>query len=426
MTAVADLAPSVSDAPDTLDTSTSSRPLSGVRVVECAVYIAAPSGGTALARLGADVIRIDPIGGAPDRGRWPVAPSGQSLYWAGLNQGKRSVVIDLRSEQGREIATELAIAPGPDAGILLHNRARRAWLDDESLRRRRPDLVHIVVEGLRDGTPALDYTVNARVGVPYLTGQADGAGVVNHVLPAWDLLAGATASTALLAALRRRDRTGLGALARISLEDVAIAAMADLGWLADAQLSGTDRARHGNQLFGTYGDVLTTLDGQPVMVIAMTERQWRALQSATGTTDAFASLADTLHLDLDSEEGRYEHRALISAVLARWFAEHALDETLEALTRAGALHAAYGSLTQLARELARPGADSVVDMVSHPGIGTVLTASSPVRLADVEISATSAPRLGQHTAEVLATVLGLSQAEIGRLLDDGVVAGDAS
>ena len=426
MTAVADLAPSVSDDPDARHASVPERPLSGVRVVECAVYIAAPSGGMALARLGAEVIRIDPIGGAPDRGRWPVAPSGQSLYWAGLNQGKRSVVIDLRSDRGREIATELATAPGPDAGILLHNRARRSWLDDASLRRHRPDLVHIVVEGLRDGSPALDYTVNARVGVPYLTGQADGAGVVNHVLPAWDLLTGATASTALLAALRRRDRTGLGALARISLEDVATAAMADLGWLADAQLTGADRARHGNQLFGTYGDVLTTRDGQPVMVIAMTERQWHALQSATGTTEAFASLASTLGLDLDSEEGRYEHRALISAVLARWFADQVLDDALEALRRTGALHAAYGSLAQLARELARPGTDSVVDLVEHPGIGTVLTASSPVRLSDVESAAMSAPRLGQHTTEVLSAVLGLSQAEIGRLLQDGVVAGEAA
>ncbi|MGE4219278.1 MAG: CoA transferase, partial [Alphaproteobacteria bacterium] len=87
------------------------RIIEGMRVVEASAFIAAPFGGMTLAQMGADVIRIDPIGGGLDINRWPVTRDGASLYWAGLNKGKRSVTIDLRSAEGRELAQALATAP---------------------------------------------------------------------------------------------------------------------------------------------------------------------------------------------------------------------------------------------------------------------------------------------------------------------------
>lgn len=128
------------------------RPLAGLRVVECATFVAGPSGGMALAQLGADVIRVDPIGGGPDHRRWPVAPAGGSLYWNGLNKGKRSVTVDLSAPEGRELVTALITAPGPQAGILLENTGR-AWLSHETLAKRRPDLIHLRVQGHADGRP---------------------------------------------------------------------------------------------------------------------------------------------------------------------------------------------------------------------------------------------------------------------------------
>jgi len=396
-------------------------PLTGVRVVECAGYVAGPSGGMALAGMGAEVIRVDPIGGAPDRGRRPLAPSGASLYWAGLNKGKRSVVLDLTSGRGRELLAALVTAPGENCGLLLHNRSGRSWLSDHVLRARRPDLIHLVVQGRRDGTPALDYTVNARTGIPYLTGAASTSGPVNHVLPAWDLLTGAHVATALLAALWRRQRDGAGAHLRVALEDVAIAAVADLGWLAEAQLHG-ERGRDGNFVHGTYGDVLTTRDGGHVVVLAMTGRQWRALQAATGTRAVFDSMSAALAIDLDHEDGRYANRRLISAVLGRWAADRDLADAVSALESAGALHAPYGTVTDLAASL-RDG-DGVVSEVEHPGTGPVLTAHSPVRWDDdPPPPAATAPELGADTAVVLSSVLGLTDREIGRLVTDGVAAG---
>ena len=126
--------------------------LEGMRVVEGSAYVAAPLGGMTLAQLGADVIRFDPIGGGLDRTRWPVNEEGTSLFWAGLNKGKRSIQVDLRSERGREVLTELITAPGPDSGIVLTNFPVRGWLDYERLAERRPDLIMVSIVGNHDGS----------------------------------------------------------------------------------------------------------------------------------------------------------------------------------------------------------------------------------------------------------------------------------
>ena len=108
--------------------------LSGLRVIEGSAFVAAPLGGLTLAQLGADVIRFDAIGGGLDYRRWPVTDTGVSLYWAGLNKGKRSIAIDLGRPEGHELATALITAPGPDAGIFLSNFPAVGWLSDEQLR----------------------------------------------------------------------------------------------------------------------------------------------------------------------------------------------------------------------------------------------------------------------------------------------------
>src|SRR5436305_7169144 len=98
--------------PSTMPPSSASPILDGLRVVELSAFIAAPLGGATLAALGADVIRVDPPGGGIDIGRWPLGPDGRSLYWQGLNRGKRSLALDLRSAAGRELVRRLATLPG--------------------------------------------------------------------------------------------------------------------------------------------------------------------------------------------------------------------------------------------------------------------------------------------------------------------------
>ncbi|MDR1999434.1 MAG: CoA transferase, partial [Frankiaceae bacterium] len=116
-------------------------PLAGMRIVEGSAFVAAPLGGMTLAQLGADVVRFDQIGGGLDYGRWPLAPGGQSLFWAGMNKGKRSILLDLRSPAGAELAAALITAPGEGAGMFLTNFPPRGWMDPAALRARRADLV---------------------------------------------------------------------------------------------------------------------------------------------------------------------------------------------------------------------------------------------------------------------------------------------
>ena len=244
-------------------------PLKGLRIVEAASFVAGPSCGLHCAQLGAEVIRIDTLGGGPDRRRWPKTAAGDSLYWQGLNKGKKSVAIDLRQPQGRELAQRLATAPGPDAGLFVTNFPPDGFLSHAALAALRPDIVTLRIMGWRDGTPAVDYTVNAAMGIPMMTGPAAlGDSPVNGVLPTWDLMAGAYGAFALLAAHHARRETGAGREIRLPLGDLAAATLGHLGQLAEVLLGG-DRPRQGNDLFGAFGRDFLTADGRRLMIVAV-------------------------------------------------------------------------------------------------------------------------------------------------------------
>ncbi|MGH3832826.1 MAG: CoA transferase, partial [Pseudonocardiaceae bacterium] len=213
--------------------------LAGMRVVEGSAFVAAPLGGMTLAQLGADVIRFDPIGGGLDAHRWPVTAEGKSLFWAGLNKGKRSIAVELRSPRGKELLTDLITAPGADAGLFLTNFPAVGWLDFSTLSARRPDLIMVNIVGNPDGSSAVDYTVNPAAGFPWNTGPSALSTPVNHLLPAWDAITGTLAATGLLAAERRRRIEGTGQFVRLALSDVAFAMAGHLGNIAEVQINNS-------------------------------------------------------------------------------------------------------------------------------------------------------------------------------------------
>lgn len=131
--------------------------LSGMRVVEGSAFVAVPLAGMTLAQMGADVIRFDRIEGGLDAKRWPVAESGQSHFWAGMNKGKRSIAVNMRSPEGKELITRVITAPGEDAGLFISNLRVRGWMDHETLSQHRNDLIMVTLMGDRLGRPAVDY-----------------------------------------------------------------------------------------------------------------------------------------------------------------------------------------------------------------------------------------------------------------------------
>ena len=394
-------------------------PLSHLRVVECSTFVAGPSCGMALAQLGADVIRVDLPEGGSDYHRWPLSARGSSLYWANLNKGKRSVLIDYRTLEGHELLVALATTPGPGSGLYVDNVVGRHRVTYPQLTAARRDTIAVHVQGFADGRPAVDYTVNAAVGIPDMTGPEGTAGPVNHVLPAWDLLTGATGALGLLSAVTNRDATGEGAHIDLALADVAVSAVGALGWLSEAELPSGPRPPQGNHVFGSFGTDFATSDGQRVMVVALTEGQWDALCDVTATRPVFNALQDSLDIDLRQESSRYQLRETIASILRPWFAARGLDELSISLDKARVLWSPYRTMLQAAAAARRDPSPLVAD-IEQPHIGSMLASSSPLRWSDSVVPPAPAPALGADTESVLSELLGLSAREIGHLVDTHV------
>jgi 2-methylfumaryl-CoA isomerase len=376
--------------------------LAGLRVVELSAFVAAPLGGATLAALGADVIRVDPPGGGIDIDRWPLH-RGRSLYWAGLNQGKRSVTIDTRTEVGQRQVAGLIAAPGEGGGIVLTNLPVKGWSSYAELSKLRRDLIMVVITGDRDGGTAVDYTVNAALGFPRLTGPQDHDGPVNHVLPAWDGMTGFLAALAILAAERHRRLHGEGQLVELSLSDVGLAVAGHLGLIGEAMLEAQPRGRFGNDVYGTFGRDFGTRDRRRVMVLALTARQWASLGEATGLARDFAALEARVGADFRKEADRWVHRTPLCEMLAEWMAERDLAEVGEAFETHGVLWGPYQTFKQLVTEDPRAStANPMFAEVEHPGLGSFLTAGSPLRFsAAAPVPPRPAPALGEDTEEVL-------------------------
>ena len=395
-------------------------PLDGLTVLEISSFVAAPLGGMTLAQLGADVIRVDPIGGAADVGRWPLAPSGTSLYWTGLNKGKRSLTLNFRDMESRGILADLVARSGPGGGIVLTN-AGHGWLGYDELVKVRPDLIHLRIQGHHDGRPAVDYTVNAAAGFPMITGPGGLRGPVNHVLPAWDVACGLYAVIGLLSAERRRRLTGQGSRITLALADVALAVAGHLGFLAEAQVSGEDRPRIGNYLYGSFARDFATADGGRIMVVALTSRHFADLAAMTGLTATFAELERLLGADFSTDGDRYTHREVLASLLAPWFAGRELAEVSRELEGTSVLWSRYRRFTEMAAEEAKAG-NPLLREITQPGVGPVLAPGSPLYLDGVA-APRPAPVLGADTAQVLTELLGLPEEKVRDLAARGIAGG---
>jgi 2-methylfumaryl-CoA isomerase len=397
--------------------------LAGVRIIELSSFVAAPLGGMTLAQLGADVIRIDPIGGAADVGRWPLAEDGTSLYWTGLNKGKRSVTVDFKSKAGQDLVTRLIADSGPSGGIVLTNASCRGWLAHHELRKVRPDLIQVQIQGHYDGSSAVDYTVNAQMGFPMITGPEAHSSPVNHVLPAWDIACGLYASIGILSAELRRRTTGLGELVQIALYDVALAAAGNLGLLAEAQVNGVRRQSIGNYLYGAFGCDFTTKDEQRVMVVTLTTRHWNELMAATGLSEQMAAISGVLQADFTSDGDRFRFREVIAALLRPWFEDHTIGEIGQILGATSVLWSPYQSFHDLVTTRSSElRANPMISEINQAGVGAVLAPGSPLRFDTAgRTPVRPAPALGAHTGEVLADLLGLSAEKLDDLRRDQVV-----
>lgn len=391
--------------------------LSGLSVIEASSFVASPTAGLYCAQMGAEVIRVDQIGGGPDFHRWPVTANNDSLYWENLNRAKKSVALDLGRPEGRELLQELVRATGQ----FITNFPVGGFLSHETLTEGRPDLITIRVMGWADGSPALDYTVNNMVGYPMLTGT--GPEPVNHVLPAWDLLSGAYAAFALLAAIQRRSTTGEGGEVRIPLSDVAIGTVANLGGIAETLYSGANRPRLGNAVYGLFGRDFVTGDGQRTMIVVVTPRQWANLIAALNLGDAIDAVETQRGVSFAKDDGlRFTHRDALYPLFEQAIASRSHADLAAAFDASGIVHSAYRTMLDAVHDPALVADNPVFGAAENPSGFAYPAAGSFATVPQMERQAPRpAPRNGQHSEEILATRLSLSSGEIARLIDAGIV-----
>lgn len=400
--------------------------LSGLSVIEVSSFVASPTAGLYCAQMGAEVIRVDQIGGGLDYDRYQLTEEGRSLSWENLNRAKKSVALDMRTPQGRELVQELAAKTGQ----LITNVPEKSFLSHATLKEAREDIITARIMGWGDGRQAMDFTVNAASGYPMMTGPAnwdpDTAPPVNQLLPAWDFICGAYTAFALLAALRHRDMTGEGSEVRIPLGDVAIGTVANSGAMAEMLYRGSDRQRLGNAIWGAFGRDFMSRDGKRFMVAALTAKQWAGLVEAFGVSGQVADIEARHGVSFaNSDHNRFTHRDELFALFQSIADTLDYDALAERLTKAGTTFERYRTMHEAANDPVLVADNPLFGASPQNPSGFEYPAAGPfANMPERQRGAPHpAPYLGANSEEILAERLGLASGAIGKLMDDGIVAG---
>ena len=390
----------------------------GVRVLDLSRMLAGPYGSMLLADMGADVLKIEaPDGGDPMRAMGPpFLPGGESAYFLAINRNKKSMVLDLTKPAGREVFSDLAA----QADVVWENFRPgvmdRLGLGYAALSARNPRLVMCSLSAYgQDGPyrdwPAFDLALQAMGGAMSITGEAGGH-PVRMGLPMGDLAGGMFGALAVAGALLRRARTGHGARVDLSLLDCQVSLLSYLAqyfWTDGVVPQPMGSAHTSVVPYGT----LPTRDGH--LIVAVFERFWPAFCRAAGHPDwakdsRFAANAD-----------RVANRAALMALIEHAFAELTTNEWLERLRAEGVPAAPIQTVD---RVLSDPQVRHrrMVAEVMHEGLGRLPTLGTPIKVdGATEFAPAPPPRLGQHTNDVLATLLDYSGERIDALRRDGVI-----
>jgi CoA:oxalate CoA-transferase len=391
--------------------------LDGVVVLDLTRFLAGPFAGMILADLGATVLKVEQITGDTTRNQPPYFLDEDSAYFLAINRNKKSVSLDIKSEAGRRILRQLIAG----ADVILDNlRAPQRvelGLDFESLRDINPKIISCSVTGFgSDGPyadrPAYDIVVEALAGVMSLTGPAGGPSVRAGV-PIGDLTAGLYAVIGALAGLAKRDRTGTGEHIDIGMLDSQISL---LTYLAQYYFTGGLVAQHQGRAhvsIPTY-NTFATLDGTELVVAANTQEMWRSLCLAFDRTD----LADDDRFTTGAR--RLANRDALLTELNAEFAKRSSDDVLQMLIEREVPVARINSIAEALVDPQVRARDMVVS-VRHRNGSSMPTLGTPVKADNSEGDEFfSPPGLGEQTREVLVE-LGIADAEIAALLDEGVI-----
>jgi crotonobetainyl-CoA:carnitine CoA-transferase CaiB-like acyl-CoA transferase len=389
------------------------QPLNGIRVLDLTQFLSGPFATQVLADLGADIIKLEPPQGDPIRAVPPHFVDENSVYYLCINRNKRTVAVDMKVVQGRELVKRLALS----SDIVMENFRPgvldRLGLSADALREEKPSLIWCSISGFgQDGPyrnkPAYDMIVQALSGGMSLTGESDGA-AVRAGIPIADLGAGLYSAIGILAALNRRHATGKGETIDISMLDCQAAMLCYQAayYMHSGVVPG--RQGRGHESIPTYRS-FACKDGVAVVITANTERMWQGLARVLKREDLPADPRFATNKD------RLAHRHALWPILDEAFRARNADEWLPLLE---AEEIPVGVVNTLDRVVSDPQIlyrDMVLSLEGPDGKRSGVM-GNPIKLKDADGEGENYPRdLGADTATVLSEVLELSGKEIADLI----------
>jgi crotonobetainyl-CoA:carnitine CoA-transferase CaiB-like acyl-CoA transferase len=405
--------------------------LNGIRVLDVSRILAAPLASQLLGDLGSDVVKVERPGVGDDARSYgppflPSADGGESDeagFFLSCNRNKRSITVDHSTPEGAEIVRRLAA----ESDVFIENFRpgvlAKYGLGYDALRQDNPQLIYCSVTGFgQDGPlasrPGYDGIFQAMSGMMSVSGVPDGepgAGPMKVGVSMVDILTSLYTANAILAALHHRDvGDGEGQYIDMSLLECGLAALSH--YAQNFLISGACQPRRGNGGFGGIpSQAFACKGGEEIFVVAPAQHQWTALVTALGRPD----LAE--HPDFATGPLRIENRDRVLEILRTIFASDNAEHWVDALESADVpvsyvndMHGAFANAQIVHR--------GVRKTIEHPIAGSVDLIGNPIRLSATPIEKYSAPPLlGQHTAAVLSERLGLTERELARLAERGVL-----
>jgi len=400
------------------------RPLSGIRVVELGRLVAAPLAAQILADLGADVVKVEHPGGDEYRRYGPSflaepdgSPSQLSSGFISNNRNKRSIAIDFSAPEGMDLVARLA----EQADVFIENfkvgGLAKYGLDKETLRQRHPHLVYLSVTGYgQDGPyasrPATDGAVQAMSGLQSLSGEPDGPPQRAGTLIV-DVMTGIYSALAIVAALRQRDSVGTGQHIDMALLDCAMASLSTS--VAEYRLSGETPVRRGNAQPGSVPARSFVCKDGYVQIQAAFDNHFARLCACFGFPEVAADPR------FATRRARVEHEAELNAMLEPQFAARTMDEVFQLLAPADIICSPVNSIAAALADPQVVARNTETPLFRDDG-QEIPNVASPLRFSDSSITyERPAPRVGEHTAEILAAWLDAGPEDIARWRASGAL-----
>lgn len=403
--------------------------LEHLKVLDLTRVLAGPWATQIFADMGADVIKVERPGRGDDTRGWgpPYLRDSQgretamASYFLSTNRGKKSITVNLASPEGSQLIRELA----RQSDVVLENYKvgdmERYGLDYETLKQDNPGLVYCSITGFGQTGPyrnraGYDFIIQGMGGLMSLTGHEDsapGGGPMKVGVPISDLMTGMYAATAVLAALSYRDRTGLGQYIDMALLDVQV------GWLANQNMNYLTTGKAPQRMGNAHPNIVP---------YQMFETSDGAINLGIGNDGQFAKFCDVVGLaDLARDErfaahqSRVRNRAALVPLVAEKILSQPSDYWVDMLNKLGIPCGPVNDLREVFEDEQVKHRGMKV-AVPHPEAGSVDLVANPIKFSQTPISYTQPPpRLGEHTDEVLSSMLGMSSEQIGYMRDKGII-----